>query len=120
MANYNMGVSLVWRRRFADAEPYFLTAIRGLPESSPFLADSHYNIGLALMNEGRLDEAVRHYRRSLELNPPARHAATHNNLGAVLLPTGVTSPEPRFDSPRPFASSRITHWRERASSSPGG
>lgn len=40
------------------------------------------DLGLALQEQGRLDEAIRQYRRAIELNP--RHAASHSNLGTAL------------------------------------
>jgi hypothetical protein len=44
------------------------------------------NLGLALAGEGRLDEAVVHYRRALELYPAAINA--WNNLGVALGQSG--------------------------------
>ena len=45
-------------------------------------ADAHYNLGIALKDQGKLDEAVAAYRTALELKPD--HADAHNNLGNAL------------------------------------
>jgi len=44
------------------------------------------NLGTALQAEGRLDDAVAHYRRALELQPD--HAPALNNLGTALRAQG--------------------------------
>jgi Tfp pilus assembly protein PilF len=49
---------------------------------SPAKARPHVNLGLALQNAGRLDEAERHYRRALEIHPDYPFAL--NNLGNIL------------------------------------
>ncbi len=46
----------------------------------------HYNLGLALSQAGRYDEAVPHYRDALRLKPD--HAKAHNNLGKNLFQLG--------------------------------
>jgi tetratricopeptide (TPR) repeat protein len=46
----------------------------------------YYNIGNVLSKEGKLDEAIRYYRRALELDPD--FAKAHYNLGNVLLDQG--------------------------------
>ena len=44
------------------------------------------NLGRALAEQGRLDEAVRRYREALAINPG--RAEFHNDLGESLAPTG--------------------------------
>jgi predicted O-linked N-acetylglucosamine transferase (SPINDLY family) len=46
---------------------------------SPYVAAYHLDLGNALMEERRLDEAVAAFRRALELKPD--YAYAHNNLG---------------------------------------
>lgn len=46
----------------------------------------HYARGAAFGQQGRLDLAVREYRRALELDP--RHSLAHNNLGLALIRLG--------------------------------
>ena len=41
--------------------------------------DAHFNLGNALQEQGRLDEAIAHYQRALALKPG--YAEAHNNLG---------------------------------------
>ncbi len=52
----------------------------------PDLLESHHNLGVALEEQGRLEEAVACYRRALELKPD--DAEIHNNLGNVLKDQG--------------------------------
>jgi tetratricopeptide (TPR) repeat protein/4-amino-4-deoxy-L-arabinose transferase-like glycosyltransferase len=44
------------------------------------------NLGVALQNDGRLDDAIAHYRRAIALAPD--YAASFNNLGAALRARG--------------------------------
>jgi tetratricopeptide (TPR) repeat protein len=45
------------------------------------------NLGLALVQEGRLDEAIAPYQKALEIEPD--YAGAHNNLGGVFLQKGL-------------------------------
>lgn len=47
---------------------------------------AHNNLGIALMESGRLDEAMNHFGKVLEMNP--RYARAHNNMGVALLYQG--------------------------------
>jgi Flp pilus assembly protein TadD len=49
---------------------------------------AHNNLGLLLMNRGRTDEAMAHYRQALEINPT--YGDAHYNLGLLLEKTGRT------------------------------
>jgi len=42
----------------------------------------HNNIGLALEKQGKIDEAIAHYRKALSINP--KHGSSHSNLGKAL------------------------------------
>lgn len=46
----------------------------------------HDNLGVALADQGKLEEAIRHHHRAIELGPP--HGRTHNNLGVSLRQVG--------------------------------
>ena len=55
-------------------------------EINPNAAVAHQNLGVALTKLGRFEEAVAHYRKSLELKPD--YAVAHRNLGSVLANQG--------------------------------
>src|SRR5215470_13069598 len=50
-------------------------------------ADADFNIAVALMQQGRLDEAAAHYRRALALKPDL--VDVHRNLMRVLIRQGA-------------------------------
>ena len=50
----------------------------------------HYNLGVVLSEQGRIDEAIDHYRQTLIIRPDYKKA--HNNLGFALAEKG------RFDA----------------------
>jgi len=50
------------------------------------LAEAHSNLGNALKEQGRYDEAIAAYRRAIELKPD--YAEAHNNLGNALKEQG--------------------------------
>ena len=52
----------------------------------PDYAEAHNNLGLALQELGRLDDALVHYHKAIEINPD--YAGAHNNLGVVLQKLG--------------------------------
>jgi Flp pilus assembly protein TadD len=49
-------------------------------------AATHNNLGNALFQKGRVDEAIAHFQKAIELHPELPNA--HNNLGNVLLQKG--------------------------------
>ncbi len=53
----------------------------GVLPIAPMIADTHYNIGCGLEEEGRTLQAVASYQRTLEYNPS--HIMAMNNLGYV-------------------------------------
>jgi Flp pilus assembly protein TadD len=52
------------------------------------LCKVHNNLAFALAQEGRLDDAMTHFRKVLEINP--KSVTAHNNLGNVLQALGKT------------------------------
>ncbi len=52
----------------------------------PQYATAHSNLGLALAGGGRIDEAIAHFQKALEIEPD--DAETHNNLGVILARRG--------------------------------
>ena len=79
--------TLTWRqsRIYADSDTLYETTLDGNPES--WLA--HSNLGDLLQGRGRIDQALPHYRKALELMP--RYAQLPNNIGFSLAACG------RFD-----------------------
>src|SRR5215467_11941124 len=42
---------------------------RGITQTSPTFAEAHFNLGLTLEEMGRFEEAVKSFRKALELKP---------------------------------------------------
>ena len=61
-----------------DALPAFQKTAALMPDD----AEAHYNLGVALKNLGRLDEAVASYRHALEIKPD--YAEAYHNMGNAL------------------------------------
>jgi Flp pilus assembly protein TadD len=55
-------------------------------DKSPQKARPHNNLGVALADEGRHDEAIEHYLKALQINPTYPHA--YSNLGLSLVKKG--------------------------------
>jgi len=47
---------------------------------------AYYNLGTSLQDEGRLEDAILHYKEALRIMPD--HAGAHNNLGVVMRKQG--------------------------------
>lgn len=77
---------LTWHHAavFRDMETLWLSVIAKNPEG--WLA--HNNLGMALLAAGRKEEALRHFRKAVELNP--RFAEAQNNLANQLSRLGQT------------------------------
>ena len=75
---------MTWRQcgMYANAETLWQETIR----RNPGCWMAHYNLGIALDQKGRVDEAITQYREALEIN--ADDAAAHNNLGTDLFQKG--------------------------------
>jgi serine/threonine-protein kinase len=61
----------------------FATAAAALRPESP---GTHFNLGRALYDLGRMDDAIISYQKALELEP--KYAAVHSELGRALMHTG--------------------------------
>jgi len=75
-------VSHAAMKQFEAAEICFRAAISVNSKRS----DAHFNLGVTLKEQGRLDEAVDSYRRAIALKPD--YADAHNNLGMTLKDLG--------------------------------
>jgi Flp pilus assembly protein TadD len=51
----------------------------------PDYAEAHDDLAIAYANDGRIDEAAKHFRRAIELRPDFQ--AARDNLNALLAPT---------------------------------
>jgi protein O-mannosyl-transferase len=100
----DLGTAMAKSGRFEEAISEYQAALRGLPEqapgstivrnnlasaqlelgraSAPESAEAHYNKGIDLAREGRLNEAISEYETALRLRPD--YADAHNNLGVAL------------------------------------
>ena len=65
---------------------------------------AHHDLGFALFNLGRLDEAIPHYRRAIGYQPD--YPDSHNNLGVALFK------QEKFDD-------AVIHFREALRLKPG-
>ena len=79
---FNMAADLSEKHDFVAAVPAWKKAVELNPED----ARAHNNLGTALMETGKPEEALMEYRRSLELNDQSSQA--HNNLGSILAQQG--------------------------------
>ena len=75
---------LSWRRAgvFESPRTLWSDAVR----KNPNAWQTQYNLGVALADEGRFDEAVRSFHRALQIDPTV--AKVHNNLGFALRSQG--------------------------------
>ena len=82
-AQNQLGVSLA--RRPAGSRKRSRRSLRTI-QLKPDHAQAYSNLGIALQDSGRAEEAIAAFRRAIELNPAL--ARTHVNLGALLLDSG--------------------------------
>jgi tetratricopeptide (TPR) repeat protein len=73
-----------WRQTapYRDLETFYREGLRRNPDSWMM----HQNLGVLLVQTGRVEEAIPHFLRELELRP--REAEAENNLGAALAKLG--------------------------------
>jgi protein O-GlcNAc transferase len=86
-------VGMLWKALSASLQSQgkeSLTALQKTVELLPDDADAHSNLGIALAAMGRLEDAVKCYRRAIAINPDL--AAAHSNLGIALTDLGQIEP----------------------------
>jgi protein O-mannosyl-transferase len=72
-------LSAAQSRMYTDAETVWKTTI----SRNPTAWMAHNNLGALLLEQGRLDEAIDHFRNAIEIKPD--EASAHTNLGNALL-----------------------------------
>ena len=77
-------VFLTWRQTAVYHN--LVTLYTGTLAKNPGCWMAHYNLGIALNNQGKTDEAIAHYREAIELRPS--YAEAHYNLGRLLARKG--------------------------------
>lgn len=73
----NQGIVHVKLEQYEDAEDRLREALE-VNEKNPY---AHNALGIALREQGRFDEALKHYRRALALDP--KYARAHFNLAVL-------------------------------------
>jgi protein O-mannosyl-transferase len=82
IAETNMGAALMEMGQPDLAAQHFEAAVRLIPD----LAFAHYNLGVLLQRQNRLEDAIREYRLAIALSSdPVEAAKAHNNLGILYL-----------------------------------
>jgi tetratricopeptide (TPR) repeat protein len=79
-AMFNQGVILWNAGKIADAKKQFEAVVAANPNH----AEAHYQLGMALVNEGNLNGAADQFAKYLELAPTGPNAATAKGLLAQL------------------------------------
>jgi tetratricopeptide (TPR) repeat protein len=75
--NFFLASILEARGQAAAAEGFDRAALAVRPDSAP----AHNNLGVALYQQHKTDEAIAHYLKAIELNP--KFARPHSNLGVI-------------------------------------
>ena len=52
-------------------------------------AENFFELGNSLRDSGKLDDAIKNYKRAIALNP--NHSIAHNDLGVLLIHLGKTN-----------------------------
>lgn len=82
IAENNLGAALMEMGEPQRAAPHFEAAVGFIPT----LASAHYNLGLILQGQNRLEEAAQQYVLTISVaTDPQELAQAHNNLGAVYM-----------------------------------
>jgi tetratricopeptide (TPR) repeat protein len=81
-AFFNLGVALHMKRRLSEAEAAYKKSL-ALEGSGPSAHVTYFRLGVAELEEGRLDDAIAHLQTSAQQAP--LEAAYHSTLGAAYL-----------------------------------
>jgi len=77
-----MMITWVQVGHWKDSETLFKHTIRVAGNKYPDRALTHNNLGIVLEEEGRISEAITHYRAAMKIKPD--FALPHNNLGNIM------------------------------------
>ena len=83
----NLGLTYDARNDLQKAEKYYLKAHENSPKDND--PDVHNNLGITLARQGKLQEAVEHFKEAVRINNDDQLA--HNNLGITLARLGETN-----------------------------
>lgn len=83
VSQYNDGVKLMKRGKYAQAQQEFEAAL----SKNPDMAAAHNNLGYALRKQGQAnyDEALSHYDRAIELDPNLAEAYMYRGVLHMLM-----------------------------------
>jgi tetratricopeptide (TPR) repeat protein len=79
VVQYNLGHALGQEKKYDEAIPHFLEALRIKPD----FFDALINMGVTLVEQGKPGEAISSYRRALEIKPDS--AKAHMQLALALV-----------------------------------
>ena len=82
VAHNNLGIYLLGRKRFVEAESHFEKVVQIKPGDEKHLN----NLGLAIYRQGRYDEAMRYYLQAIAINP--LFAGSYYHAADVCLQSG--------------------------------
>jgi protein O-mannosyl-transferase len=82
VVHYNLGHVLGQKKRYDEAVPHFLEALRIKPD----FFDALVNMGVTLLEQGKPDEAISYYHRALGVEPHS--AKAHMQLALALVKQG--------------------------------
>ncbi len=77
--NLNYGFALLQKKDFAGAEEHLRVALKGRDE----MATAHYYLGLALVNQKKIDEALAELERAIALPGGDNYGLAHKYLGGI-------------------------------------
>ena len=77
-----MAITWIQVSHWKNSITLFKHAIEAVENENPNFSYIHYNLGVALYDLNKVEEAMVHYREAIRLDP--RYADAHNNLAAAL------------------------------------
>ena len=80
-ATFNLGDALYRQERYKEAAESF-SALSEREEAEEIVSETHYNMGNSMALDGKFDEAIEAYKRSLRANP-GNHQAKYNLAWAM-------------------------------------